>query len=282
MSEWIGPGSEGRGDVEQHARITVADGVVIVTMSRPAKLNAISPDITAALWEAVRLLALREDVRVMLIEATGRYFTAGIDLAALPADRSDGRLASDRDYRRDYREHHLLYDEMEATEKPIVLAAQGPCLGAGVEMAVSCDFRLASADAHFRLPEVELAVLPGSGGCSRLTRLVGPHWAKWMALAGRRVEAVQAERIGLVHQVFPAEDFADEARRFARDLAALPSEAVGLGKLVIDMAAETDRATGRRIERLANSGLDGSPAFQSATARFAVPSGSHSREGASE
>jgi len=248
--------------------LTESSGVIEVRFHRLAKRNAISPAMTAALWEATNRLADREDLRVMLIVADGDYFTAGIDLTAPPGFVDGRRHESDRTYRRGYRQHHLLYDEFEALEKPIVLAAQGPCMGAGVEMAVSCDFRLASARASFVLPEISLGVIPGSGGTSRLTRLVGPHWAKYLAMAGRPVSAEHALAIGLVHEVYPTDVFAEEAARFAADLASLPSEAVGVAKLVIDVCADVDRTSARHLERVANTPLNGSAEFMSRTQRF--------------
>src|ERR1700704_839418 len=113
---------------------------------------------TAVLWEAVDRMAHRDDLRCMVITARGAYFTAGVDLKA-----GAGRDAGDPDtkhlhagwnFRRNYRTHHLLYDEIENLEKPVIMAVQGTCLGAGVEMAASCDFRFASTAASFGVPEV--------------------------------------------------------------------------------------------------------------------------------
>jgi len=251
-----------------HARVTEADGVMTVTFDRQDKLNAISPQMTALLWDAIRALGDRDDLRVLVITGLGRYFTAGIDLNHPAADRRGGKLPSDVAYRRTYRRHHLLYDELEAVEKPVILAAQGGCLGAGVEMAASCDFRFAARSAFFQLPEVGLGVIAGSGGTSRLTRIVGPHWGKWMAMAGERVSADQALAIGFVHQVFPDETFSAGVERFARKVAAMPSEAVGAAKLVVDMAADVDRTTQRHVDRLANTSLAGRDDFAQRTAPF--------------
>jgi enoyl-CoA hydratase/carnithine racemase len=149
---------------------------------------------------------------------------------------------------------------MEQIEKPIVLAAQSHCFGVGVEMGVSCDFRLASEDATFALPEVRnLAVIPGSGGISRLTRLVGPHWARWIAMAGETVTAQQAVAMGLVHAAYPPDEFAEAVRRFADRLAGLPREAMGMAKMAIDVAADVDRRTARDFDRVTQTVL-----FQSA------------------
>jgi enoyl-CoA hydratase/carnithine racemase len=256
------------------AFLSEQDGVLTLTFDRPEKLNAINPQMTALLWEAARALGDREELRVLVITGRGRYFTAGIDLAHLAADRRDGKLASDVAYRRTYRRHHLLYDEFEAIEKPIVLAAQGACLGAGVELGASCDFRFAAQSAFFRLPETELGVIAGSGGTSRLTRLVGPHWGKWMAMAGEVVGAEQAKAIGFVHDVFPDESFQDAVAAFAHKLAAMPAEALGTAKLVVDAAADVDRTTARNIDRIANTSLSGRAEFARNTSPYVDPSSS--------
>jgi enoyl-CoA hydratase len=234
------------------------DGVITITFTRPDKHNAITPAMFAVLEKAVVDLADDPAQRVLLITAEGPYFTAGMDISSL------GPVAEGAAGRRQYRQqaHHDLFDELEQIEKPIVLAAQGACVGVGVELGVSCDFRLASDTATFALPEiVNLAVIPGSGGISRLTRIVGPHWARWLAMAGQAIDAQQALNIGLVHAVYPAGSFAEEVRAFARHLAGLPSEAVGLAKIAIDAAASADRRTAREFDRLAQSALFQSPDY---------------------
>lgn len=255
-------------DDAAHAHLAESDGVLTLTFDRPDKLNAISPQMTEMLWQAARALGDRDDLRVLVITGVGRYFTAGIDLNHLAADRRGGQLPSDIAYRRTYRRHHLLYDEFEAIEKPIILAAQGGCLGAGVEMGASCDFRFAASSAYFRLPETQLGVIAGSGGTSRLTRLVGPHWGKWIAMAGERVDAEQAKAIGFVHDVFPDETFADDVAAFARKLVALPQEALGAAKTVVDLAADVDRTTARNIDRLTNTSLATRSEFAGNTTAF--------------
>jgi enoyl-CoA hydratase/carnithine racemase len=235
-----------------------ADGVITVTFTRDGKRNAVSRAMFDVLEQAATDLADDAAKRVLVITAEGRYFTSGIDIAELGAVAEGG--AGRRQYR--LRAHHDLFDELEQIEKPVVLAAQGPCFGVGIELGVSCDFRLASDVATFCLPEIaNLAVLPGSGGISRLTRIVGPHWARWLAMAGQTVDAEQALHIGLVHAVHPADSFAEEVQAFARHLASLPAEAVGLAKLAIDAAASIDRRTAREFDRLAQSALFQSPDY---------------------
>ena len=250
-----------------------AGGVLTVTFTRDEKLNAVTDSMLDAITEAVSDLGDRDDLRVLVITAEGRYFTSGLDINTLRRDVGRGTDGTVRgsNMRRQYQAHarHDLWDEMEQIEKPIVLAAQSHCFGVGLEMGVSCDFRLASEDATFALPEVaNLAVIPGSGGISRLTRLVGPHWARWIAMAGQRVTARQAMSIGLVHDVYPQDGFAEAVRGFADRLAGLPREALGMAKIAIDVAADVDRRTARNFDRVTQTLLFQSPEYQEKVQAF--------------
>lgn len=237
--------------------ISEEQGVIHVRLERSEKYNAISMEMLDSIREATASLRDRDDLRVLLLTADGKYFSAGIDLnSALAPDPS---IISPSAFRRWYRQGagslHGLGDEWEAIEKPIVVAIQGPCLGGALELSLCADFRLAAQAARFGLPEIILGALPGSGGTSRLVRLVGPHWARWLVLANRQVDAERALAIGLVHDVLADEDFTADALAFCRSLCELPPEAFGAGKLAIELAADLDRAQARNVERLAVSGL---------------------------
>jgi enoyl-CoA hydratase len=258
---------------QSDASITEDDGIITVTFQRPKKLNAINASMTAALWKATNALADRDDLRCMVITGTGAYFSAGIDLNS-PTGNRPGNPETEHvhpgwNFRRNYRSHHLLYDEFESIEKPIILAAQGHCLGAGLEMAASCDFRFCTPTTEFGLPEVHIGVIAGSGGTSRVTRLVGPSWGKWLAMAGRRVGSEKAHQIGLVQDVFPAETFLEEVYAFCRELITIPAEVLGIAKLAVDMYADVhDRTAQRHIDRLLVSGMMDSAIYKERTARF--------------
>ena len=255
-----------------NAVVTEQDGIITVTFDRDEKLNAIDTSMTAALWEAVTALGERDDLRCMVITANGRFFTAGIDISEARDTSGTATSQPGGNFRREYRKHHLLYDEFEAVEKPIVLAAQGTCLGAGLEMAVSCDFRFCTPNTEFGLPEVHIGVMPGSGGTSRLTRLVGPAWGKWMAMAGRRVSAAQAVQIGLVHDIFEPDKFLDEVYAFCRELMSVPADVLGVTKLAVDMYADVhDRTVQRHVDRIIVTGIKDSPDYEARTARFRTP-----------
>jgi enoyl-CoA hydratase len=226
-------------------------GILEVVFNRPEKYNAISDEMLEGLRAAAGTLASTRELRVMLIRANGKYFSAGVEVnPAISPDVGDSTLDGRRWYRTKW---HSLFDELEAIEKPIVVAHQGPCLGGGLEMSLSCDFRLAAHSAAYGLPELEIGALPGSGGISRLTRIAGPHWTRWLAMAGEQVTAEQALSMGIVHKVFADETFADESRAFCAKLATRPYELLGLAKLSIELATDLDRAQARNVERISNS-----------------------------
>jgi enoyl-CoA hydratase len=257
---------------EDFAPITEDDGILTVTLKRPAKLNAITPEMTESLWTAVRRLSMEDDIRCLVITGTGRYFTAGMDLSTQvgtsPGNPETEAAHPGWNFRRNYRTHHLLYDEIETIEKPVIVAAQGISLGAGLEMAVSCDFRFCTPHAQFGVPEVHLGVMAGSGGTSRLTRLVGPAWAKYMAMAGQRVDADRALAIGLVHDVFPEATFMADVYAFCRSMISISPDVLGVTKLAIDMYADTDRTTQRHIDRLLVTGMMHSGEFDKSRESF--------------
>jgi enoyl-CoA hydratase/carnithine racemase len=252
-----------QGRLERHG------ATLVLTFTRPEKRNAISNEMLELLTEATETLATDQDVRTLLITGEGEYFTAGVDLAGgMAQEMAKPTSTPGRHFRSVHRKIHSILDELETIEKPVVLAAQGPCLGLGLELAASCDFRFASTAATFALPEINIGVIPGSGGTGRLVRLIGPAWTKWLAMAGRSVDAETALRIGLVHDVYPVDTFGENVLKFVDDLNALPAEAVGVAKIAVDAAVDSDRITQRHMERLACTTLFGSPEFLERTARF--------------
>jgi enoyl-CoA hydratase len=243
--------------VEDDLSLVENGHVLVATLSRPAKLNAINASILSGLKNAVVRMSASPDLRVLLIRATGRYFSAGVDMTAFkpPAESGSSSATFRRWYRSELGGMHDLFDALEALEKPIVVAHQGPCLGAGLEMSLSCDFRLAASSARYRLPEASMGTVPGSGGLSRLVRLVGPHWARLLIMAGEEVNAHDARMMGFVHHVFDDENFDSAVNTFCERLASMGPEVTSMGKLAIELAKDVNAAQARNVERLANSAL---------------------------
>lgn len=237
----------------------VEDSILVATFNRPDKLNAMSFELMQILEEAVERFRDTPELRVMLIKAKGRYFSAGADLkqSGDPEQREFPTRGSQvrEQHRRGANRMRRVWDEMEHIEKPIVVAHQAMCVGGGLEMSLSCDFRLAAKSAGYAFPEGLFGVLPASNGVSRLTRVCGPHWARWLIMANRKADADMAFTMGLVHQVFPDETFEEEVMEFCRHLTRQNGEQMGAAKIAIEMCSEVGRDMGRHVERMANSGL---------------------------
>lgn len=246
---------------EPHLLTEEADGILIAMLNRPDKLNAISRNMMDLLTEAVLRFRDTEELKVMLIRSTGRYFSAGADLKSgnqrivSPVANSTTASRVRENHRLNLNNMHQLWDEMEHIEKPIVVAHHAMCVGGGLELSLSCDFRLAAKSAGYAFPEGLFGVLPASNGVSRLTRFCGPHWARWLIMANKSADADMAFTMGLVHQVYPDETFEQEVMDFCRHLTKQNGEQMGAAKVAIEMCAEVGRDTARHVERMANSGL---------------------------
>ena len=233
-----------------------ADGILIATLNRPGKLNAMTNQMFELFEQALLRFRDTEELKVMLIRARGRYFTAGADLKegdALERPRTASAIREMHRVRQ--RGVHRIHDEMEHIEKPIVVAHHAICVDGGIELSLCCDFRFAARSASYAFPEGLFGVLPASSGLSRLTRICGPHWARWLIMGNKPASADLAFTMGLVHQVFDDDVFEDEVMDFCRHLTKQNAEQMGAAKIAIEMAWEVGRATGRDVERMANSAL---------------------------
>ena len=144
---------------------------------------------------------------------------------------------------------------MRNTPIPAIAAIEGVAAGGGMELALSCDFRVAGARARFGLPETNVGLIPGSGGCSRLVRLVGLMRAKEILMLEGVMSAQRASEFGLVTRLVETGQALDEALRMAETLAAKAPLALGMAKMILNTCAEVDLETGRRLERLGQSVL---------------------------
>ena len=223
-------------------------GVVVVQLNRPEKLNAISLALEHELLDVVRSARVTESAAVVFT-GSPRVFSAGADTSELP-DMTPERIAA---Y---YRGSGGLYDAVTHLPQPSVAAVAGYCLGAGFELALACDLRVADASAVFGLPEVSLGILPSSGGLTRLVRAVGPAGAREIILLGDRVSASDAYRRGLLLEVVPEGTALDAGLRVAERLAVQPKLAMAWTKAAIDAAAESSAATSLLIEQLAYAALN--------------------------
>ncbi len=229
--------------------LEVSNQIAWLTLRRPEKLNALSPELMADGVAALADVANREDVRCVIVRGEGRAFCAGADLVAM-ADRTpiqaQNMFGSTN-----------LWEAVESLPQPTIAAVHGYCFGGGCELALACDLRLASSDATFGQPEIKVGIIPGAGGTQRLPRLIGMGRAKEMVFFGEPIDANEAYRIGLVNRVVSPDTLVAEARAWGERLAALPPLGLRAAKMVMDRGADHDLATGIQIERLGFSTLFG-------------------------
>jgi enoyl-CoA hydratase len=266
---------------DPHLLTEEAGAILIATLNRPEKLNALSGPMMSLFESAVRHFRDTPSLKVMLIRARGRYFSAGADMRGGGEDGSgQARTASGirESHRLKLNGMHRIYDEMEAIEKPFVVAHHAPCVGGGLELSLSCDFRLAAKSARYSFPEGKFGVLPASNGVSRLARVVGTHWTRYLIMANLPVDADKALLMGLVHEVWPDETFAEHVMRFCRHLAEQNGEQMGAAKIAIELAHDVGLAQARNVERLANSALMLNPDYRAGIERYIAGIGSKEKK----
>jgi enoyl-CoA hydratase len=218
------------------------DGYAVVVLNRPEALNALNSALFKDLSDFLDAVEQDDAVRCLVLTGSGeKAFAAGADIKEM-ADQSYADM-----YKANF--FSLGHDRITRFRKPIIAAVNGFALGGGCELAMLCDFIVASDKARFGQPEINLGVAPGIGGSQRLTRLVGKSKAMDMVLTARMMDAAEAERAGLVSRVFPHETLLDEARAIAARIAAQSPLAVMANKEMVNAALETTLTQGVQFER---------------------------------
>ena len=214
--------------------------VGLITLNRPKSLNALNARMAVEVLSALRSFDVDDNVGAIVIAGNPRAFAAGADIAEL-ADKS---LVDLRD-----NDPFASWDEVRRIAKPIIAAVNGYALGGGCELALLCDFILASEDAQFGLPEIKLGILPGIGGSQRLTRAVGKALAMDLILTGRTIGAAEAKASGLVARVVPVTELLQTALEAAHTIAGYNAPAVRMAKEAVGRAHEVSLAEGVLHER---------------------------------
>jgi len=215
--------------------------VGLVTLNRPQALNALCDALIRELGRALDAFEADDAVGAVVITGSAKAFAAGADIKEMAS----------RDYMDVYLRDFITdgWERITTCRKPIVAAVSGFALGGGCEIAMMCDTIIAAETAKFGQPEINLGVIPGSGGTQRLTRFVGKAKAMDMVLTGRMMDAAEAERSGLVSRVVPAERLLEEALAVAAKIAEMSRPAVLMAKEAVNRAFETTLAEGVRFER---------------------------------
>lgn len=220
-----------------------SEGIATITLNRPEALNAFSREVVDEVLQALDDVRSDENIRVVVLTGAGeKAFSAGADIKAMIGMNA---LKA--------RELSLMGEKLclalENLEKPVIAAINGFALGGGLEVAMSCDLRIASETARMGQTEINIGLIPGWGGTQRLTRLVGKTKAKELVFTGRMIDAKTAEQLSIVNVVFPAAEFRNAVRQFAVDLAAKAPVALKVAKALINKGEDIGLESALALER---------------------------------
>ncbi|RLI30332.1 crotonase [Candidatus Bathyarchaeota archaeon] len=213
------------------------EGIGKIILNRPQVLNAISPELLEEFSEAVKLMAEDEDVKVVIVKGAGRAFSSGTDLKAF------GQAFKEIDAEKVRRNIRRINDTLlllENMSKPTIAMIHGVALGAGLELALACDMRIASRNTRLGLPEVSFGLIPDMGGAQRLPRIVGLGKAKELVLTGELIDAEEAERIGLINKVVSEDKLEEETVNLAKKLMENSPIAISMAKSILNRALDID------------------------------------------
>jgi enoyl-CoA hydratase len=224
---------------EQILTETPAPGVGLVRLNRPEALNALNPQITSEIFDALEAFDRDDTIGCMVLTGSDKAFAAGADIKSMAAQTAADLL------RQDFTD----WSRMTRIRRPIIAAVSGWALGGGCELAMLCDMIVASESAKFGQPEITIGIIPGAGGTQRLTRAVGKAVAMEVMLGGRNLTAHEALAAGLVNRVFPVETYVGEALKLAEKIASMPRVAVQLIKQAVNQAEELSLSEGVAYEK---------------------------------
>ena len=222
--------------------------VTVLTLNRPAKLNALSNDLLAAIMVALDDIELTPSVRAVVITGAGRAFSAGADIAAFQRDVEAGPVQAVANF---MRPGHRMTRRVESFPKPIIAAVNGLAFGGGCELVESTHIALAADSATFSKAEINIGIIPTFGGTQRLPRNVGRKAAIELILSGRVFDATEAARLGLVNRVVPSQDLYDEATSLAEFLATKPAMTLAAALSAIHRGMDAAIDDGLAIEEAA-------------------------------
>lgn len=224
-------------------KLSVDDGIALVTISRPKALNALNTRFFHEMAEMVKKIEAMPEVKVMLVTGEGKAFVAGADIAEMvDKTKEEGSEFS--------RLGQSVFRSFETMKIPVIAVINGFALGGGLELAMGCDFRIAGKKAKFGQPEVNLGLIPGYAGTQRLSRLVGLGDALYLLMTAEMIGAEDALRIGLVQKVVEQEQLMDEAMNLAKAIIHKGPQAVKLIKKVTRQGLEMEFEQGCEMESL--------------------------------
>ena len=239
-------------------KFAIEGKIARITLNRSEKLNALDPEMLAALEDAVSEAEQSREVRVIILEAAGeKAFCVGADILAWTA------LSPLDMWSQWVPRGHRVFDRLERAKQPVICAIQGFAYGGGLELALACDIRIVTDAARFAMPEVKLGTVPGWGGTNRLPKLVGSARAKQMIFTGEPIVAEIAERWGLANEVVPAGSLRDRVTGLAEKIAGNAPIAVQTAKqLITNSSSATIESLAAAVNAFSDDAKEGLAAFR--------------------
>ena len=227
------------------------NGIALVRLNRPAKLNSIDAVMVREFGELVANVRRDKAVRVLIFTGNGRAFCAGADISNLSSIGTSGEFMAHIET------IQMAFNAIDDLDRPTIAAINGLAFGGGCELTLSCDFRIMAEEAQLGVPEIKIGVLPGAGGTQRLSHMLPPALAKEMIYLGEPVTAQKALQFGLVNEVVPAVKVVETAMEWARRLMKMPPLGVRCAKLLVHTGMNSDLKSGIEAERQAMGFLFG-------------------------
>jgi enoyl-CoA hydratase len=231
-----------------YVALAIKDGIATIKLNRPEKANAFNGEMWQALEKVVEKIRLNKETSVVILTGEGQAFCGGLDLnqaategVALGPEATRGGFETLQYVSR-------VFTMIERLPIPVISVINGGCIGLGLELALTCDIRLAADTAVFSIPEVIFGLVPDCGGTQRLPRLVGPAMAKELILTGKRIDAAEALRIGLINHFYSAHQLLAEAEKMAAEIASHSALAVQTSKRCINAALNSTLDAGLQFE----------------------------------
>jgi enoyl-CoA hydratase len=242
--------------------LDINEHIALLTLNRPDKLNALNEETLLELQQAFNRLKDDENIFVVIITGSGeKAFVAGADISEInKLNMLDGKVFAEFG--------QSVFSMIEKFDKPVIAAVNGFALGGGCELALSCHIRLASENAKFGQPEVNLGIIPGYGGTQRLTRLINSGRAVEMILTADMIDANEALRIGLVNKVYPQSELQSKAYEMASKIASKGQQAVRLALKAVKVVDEVSSREGQNIEATLFALCCGTEDFKEGTQAF--------------
>ncbi|GAB6181909.1 short-chain-enoyl-CoA hydratase [Desulfotomaculum defluvii] len=212
-------------------------GIGVITLNRPKTLNALNDELIKELSILIDNISEDDEVQAVIISGGDKVFAAGGDIAFM---LNAGPLMAE-EFIEAIRK---TVDKIDHLDKPVIAAVNGLALGGGCELALACDIRIAAEGATFGQPEINLGIIPGAGGTQRLTRTVGPGWAKHMVMTGMLIDTDTAFKIGLITKIVPKDQLMNEAKKIAKVLATKSPIAMKEAKRCINYGMNVDLPSG--------------------------------------